>query len=368
MDESLSRFGEALVALPAELGNRRRHDRPAELHYVASSADAPGLPGGSLCVVSGRKGAAFVEEVRKAAHSRNASAVAEVLRAHEVHLHRRAGEVSERARERPVGEALAEIPAITEVSYRGRSVAEGMIVHPELDAMRVLVAYAGGRLDPSGFVASTYARGKQVPDVETLIVVREPELTAIERKVLDELPEEINQLVVGDPSVVANWGLAAAGLAFVVVVVAGVLLAEYAKEQVLKQEREHQRELERQIEGQQEHAVEGAGEQQAEGAGERQAEGAGERQADGAGEHQAEGAGERQAEGAGEHQAEGAGERQAEGGQGEGQQEHQANSGNLNRFIDEAELVADLEGMVAGAAVQTLVELRTTLMLQGQLR
>jgi hypothetical protein len=174
MHDPLSRFGEALAALPVELASRRRHDRPAEIYHVKSERDAPGLPGGSICVVSGKTGARFVEEVREAARKGDAAAVAEVLHAHEGHLHRRAREASERSVHEPTGEALAKIPAITELSYRGKPVAEGMIVHPELDAMRVLVPYAGGRLDSSGFVASTYAHGKHVPAVDTVVVVREP--------------------------------------------------------------------------------------------------------------------------------------------------------------------------------------------------
>ncbi|HTD58197.1 MAG TPA: hypothetical protein VK672_04825, partial [Solirubrobacteraceae bacterium] len=160
-----------------------------------------------------------------------------------------------------------------------------------------------------------------------------------------QLPEEVNQLVVGDPGIVANWGLAAAGLVFVVVVVAGVLLAEYAKEQVQKKEQENQKQLEQQMEGRE---VQQQQEAQQQERGEAHAEQQ-----------------ERQAEGQQERQAEGQQERQAEGQQqGEGQQEHQANSGNLNWFVDEAELVSEIEGLTAGAAIQTLVELRTNLMIQ----
>lgn len=335
-NDPLSRFGEALVALPVELASRRRHDHPVEVHYVKTSHDAPGLPGGSICVVSGAPEAPLVREVRTAGGSGDASAVAKILRAHEEHLRKQALEVSEIHAEKqlPTGEALASIPAITEVSYRGKPVAEGMIVHPELQAMRVLVPFAGGRLEHDSFVASTYVHGGEAPDVHTVVIVREPELTPIEQKVLDRLPQEINQVVIGDPGSVENWGLLAAGAVFVVVVVAGVLLAEYAKEQIQKKEQENQKQLEKQIEQQQEQQHEGQQEQQQ------------------------------------EHQNEGQQEHQNEGQQ-EGQQEHQANSGSLSWFVDEAafaSLASQLEEVAAGAAVQTLVELRTSLMIQGQLR
>ncbi len=347
-NDSLSRFGEALVALPVELASRRRHDHPVEVHYVKSSHDAPGLPGGSICVVSGAAEAPLLREVRAAAHSGDAVAVAKILRAHEEHLRKQVGEVRETRPEKqlPTGEALTSIPAITEVRYRGKPVAEGMIVHPELQAMRVLVPYAGGRLEHDSFVASTYVHGKRAPDVHTVVIVREPELSPIERKVLERLPQEVNQVVLGDPGSVENWGLAAAGLVFVVVVVAGVLLAEYAQKQMQQKEQENQKQLEKQVEQGQEQQHEAQQEQQHEGQQEQQQE------------HQNEGQQEQQQE----HQNEG---------QGEQQQEKNANSGSLSWFVDEAEfasLTAQLEEVTAGAAVQTLVELRTNLMIQGQLR
>ncbi len=331
-NDAMSRFGEALVALPVELASRRRHDKAVEVHYVKSSHDAPGLPGGSICVVSGAAEAPFVEEVRAAGRSGDAVAVAKILGAHEEQLRKRALDVSEAAAQEKcsAGEALTSIPAITEVRYRGKPVAEGMIVHPDLQAMRVLVPYAGGRLESDGFVASTYVHGQRDPNVHTVVIVREPELTPIEQKVLDRLPQEVNQIVIGDPGSVENWGLAAAGLVFVVVVVAGVLLADYAQKQMQQKERENQKQMEKQMEQGQEQQKEQQGEQQQEQQQERQGEG-----------------------------------------QGEQQQEKNANSGSLSQFVDEADfsaLTAELEGVTAGAAVQTLVQLRTNLMLQGQLR
>jgi hypothetical protein len=333
-NDSLNRFGEALVALPVELASRRRHNHTPEVNYVRSSHDAPGLPGGSICVVSGGKGTPLLEEVRAEARKGDASAVAKILHEHDAALSKRvSGSRTDHREELPVGEALTRIPSITEVRYRGKSVAEGMITHPEMQAMRVLVPYAGGRLDPEGFVASTYVHGERAPEVDTIVIVREPELSPIEQKVLDRLPEEVNQIVLGDPGSVANWGLLAAGLVFAFVYFVGPKVAEYAKEQMQQKERENQREMERQIEGQNQQEQQQHQEQQ----------------------------GEQQQE---QHQE----QQQEQQGQGEQQQEKNANSGSLSWFVDEVELAGELEDLAAGAAVQTLVQLRTSLMMQGQLR
>lgn len=208
--EARDRLGAALVALPAELAIRERLDRAAEVRYVEGGSDAPGLPGGVICVVSGEAGDSLLGEVRDAAEKGDAAAVSKALEGYEERL-KGAGEKV--AGEGSVAEAIASLPAITEVSYRGKPVAEGMIVHPEMRSMRVLVPFAGGKLDPEAFVASTYVSPGEGPEVETVVVVREPELSPLEQKVMDRLPAEVDQLAVGALGGVASVSLAADGLA-----------------------------------------------------------------------------------------------------------------------------------------------------------
>jgi hypothetical protein len=324
MDDALKAMGEALVALPSELAGRQRHDREPEVFHVRARGSAPGLPGGSICVVSGEAKSRLVHDVRAAAAKHDAAGVAKLLEAHEDHLLRRGRQVGRSVKRPPAADAIRTIPAITRVAYRGKPVAEGLIVHPDLDAMRVIVPYAGGELDAKQFVASTYVPwGHKLPELETLVVVREPELSPLERKVLEKLPRELGQLAVGGGDNVANWGLAAAGLVFIVVVVAGVLLGEKAGKQVRQQQEQANQQVQQQMDqgqAQQDQQDQGQQDQQDQDAGE----------------------------------------------QDQGQQDD--NGGRIAQFIDDVTLQARIEGLNAGAAVTTLVELRSTLMQAGRMR
>jgi hypothetical protein len=212
--EARDRFGDALVALPAELAVRERSDGAVEVRYVeAGGDDAPGLPGGVICVVSGEPGDPLLDEVREAAGEGDAAAVSKALEGYEERLKRAGEKVARAVAAGSVAKAVASLPAITELRYRGKPVVEAMIVHPEMRSMRALVPYAGGTLDPAAFVASTYVRRGVAAEVETVVVVREPELTPFERKVVDRLPEEVDQLALGAPGGIASLSLAGGGLA-----------------------------------------------------------------------------------------------------------------------------------------------------------
>jgi hypothetical protein len=290
-DEARDRFGEALIALPAELAVRERREGTAEVRFVEGDGDAPGLPGGTICIVSGEPGDGLLGEVREAAERGDAAAVSKVLERYRGRL-KEAGERI--AYEGSVARAIAALPAITEVRYRGKPIAEGMIVHPEVRSMHVLVPYAGGGLDPGEFVASTYVQRGEAPEVETVVVVREPELTPLEQKVLERLPVEVNQLAVGASSGIAGVSLSSAGLALA----AGVYLDRHALESWSDDQRRREE-----------------------------------------------------------------AEARAEAAMARWEQRH----GGLAWLGLDAELSGQLEQMTAGAAVETLVQIRTDLMLQSGL-
>jgi hypothetical protein len=366
-DDVFQAIGEVSVALPLELARRHRSDRTADVFHVQTRGDAPGLPGGSICIVSGLARSGLVRDVRAAAESGDAAAVAKVLEANERELRRRAHGDAKHRRHATVTEAIAAIPAITQVSYRGKLVAEGMPAFEEFPAVRVLVPYAGGELDPEAFAAHTYRLGKhRGVEVETVVIVRDPELSALEKKVLERLPREVNQLALGRGDLVANLGLAAAALVFVAVVVGGVLLAEYAQRQ-MQQERERQeREMERQIAGDQ-------GQQQDQGV--QQADQAPAQQADQGQQQQQQDQGQQQQQQDQGQQDQGQQDQgqqdqgQQDQGQGDqGQGDDHNNGGRLGRWLDLEKLAVELETLDTASAVTELVELRTSLMQAGQIR
>ncbi|MGV8908147.1 MAG: hypothetical protein ACOH1Y_04135 [Propionicimonas sp.] len=323
MTDALSAIGEVAVALPVELARRTRTDRPTDVYYVSSDEAVPGLPGGSICVISGLAGSGFVDKVREAAKTGDAASVVQLLNSVEEELRTRRP-LRQRRRRRDISAAIAGIPAITQVSYRGKLVAEAIPATEELPALRVLVPFAGGSLDLEAFTASTYRlREHAKTAVDTIVVVREPELSTLERKVLERLPAEINQMAIGRGDLVANLGLAAAGLIFVAVVVGGVLLAEYAQRQMQQDRQAQQQQMERDVAG--------ADQQQAQDQGDQA-------------------------------------QAQDQGDQAAGDDDNHNNGGRLGQWYDLDKLAVLLEQLDTAAAVTELVELRTALMQAGQVR
>jgi hypothetical protein len=98
-------------------------------------------------------------------------------------------ERSELVRRRP-----GSTPVIVRVSYRGTPIAAG-ILGEDLDGLHALLPFAGGLLDPEGFAASTYvAPGAAAPAVATLVIVREPRLSELERRALVRLPRAMSDM------------------------------------------------------------------------------------------------------------------------------------------------------------------------------
>lgn len=77
---------------------------------------------------------------------------------------------------------------IVEVRYHGTPIAAGALGE---DGLCRLLPFAGGALDRRKFAVSTYvAPGARAPAVATLVIVREPSLSDLERRALERLPRE----------------------------------------------------------------------------------------------------------------------------------------------------------------------------------
>jgi hypothetical protein len=85
---------------------------------------------------------------------------------------------------------------IVEVSYKATPVAVGAVRD---QGFRVSSPFAGGALDLDGFGASIYvATGAPAPQLTTLVVVCQPELSHFERRAVDTLSREMNDIPDGE--------------------------------------------------------------------------------------------------------------------------------------------------------------------------
>lgn len=180
------------------------HQQPSvetAVQVFTVSADGPAGPliGGTIAVVSGLRGSALLERARVLAASEDTRAIGELL---------------QQWRDAPGAFTRGTEPggtAVTQVSYGGRVIVDGLLVHAGMDALVALLPYAGGALNDQAFTARSWAPSlPDAPDVETVVICRPPKLTQLEERVLATLPDDVEAAVIGRPPTLAWPGADAA--------------------------------------------------------------------------------------------------------------------------------------------------------------
>jgi hypothetical protein len=217
-------MGGVFLAYRAEIVERRRTEVPVQVFEVRAETDAPGLPGGSIVIASGRRDAPLMRALRAAGDSGDAAAAAQQIR----------GFWPPRAQSRrpesqlpPTGEIIsrvADLPVLTEIAYHGKTLVEGLACTPDLEAMAAVVPFAGGRLNQDDFAAIHYTPADQPrpTDLETVILVRQPRLTELEQELLDLLPDADSDAAIGSADLAVVPGPVAEAVAVAVFVVAEI--------------------------------------------------------------------------------------------------------------------------------------------------
>jgi hypothetical protein len=143
---------------------------------------------GSVGIVSGQEGSELVLRAREAARSGDGALLEAIFEAH-----------SQRPPLKPTSAPGADpapvadsLPPVIKVIYHDTVVAEGTIRD---EGLCVVLPFAGGALDPGGFAASTYFSAGVAPSrLTTLVIVRQRELSDLERRALERLPREISEI------------------------------------------------------------------------------------------------------------------------------------------------------------------------------
>lgn len=172
-----------------EVHRRRSVETPVEVFTVTGEGPAGPLIGGTIAVVSGLRDAALIEQARRLAVGEDLRGLGALLR---------------QWRDEPGAVAPADdegsATALTQISYGGRVIVDGLLVHGRLDALVALLPYAGGALDDGAFKARSWApRRAGAPPVQTIVICRPPRLTELEQRVLANLPEDVEAAVIGRP-------------------------------------------------------------------------------------------------------------------------------------------------------------------------
>lgn len=172
-----------------EVHRRRSVETPVEVFTVTGEGPAGPLIGGTIAVVSGLRDAPLIEQARRLAAGEDLRGLGALLR---------------QWRDEPGAVAPANdegsATALTQISYGGRVIVDGLLVHGRLDALVALLPYAGGALDDGAFKARSWApRRAGAPPVQTIVICRPPRLTELEQRVLANLPEDVEAAVIGRP-------------------------------------------------------------------------------------------------------------------------------------------------------------------------
>lgn len=185
-------IGSGLLDYADEVGKRRRSRRDLEVFELAADLEiAAPLPPGSMLAVIGSDRSAELQELRAAAQTQDVESLERALAA--------LGELSQEA---PRSGSLAAVPVLSEIDYRGKTIAMGLAVTGPTDVAVASFVFAGGEIDSEGFSAThlTTPEGRSLGDsLRGVLIVRQPQLSPVEQALLERLPESALNAAVAPP-------------------------------------------------------------------------------------------------------------------------------------------------------------------------
>jgi hypothetical protein len=170
-------------------------------------------PPGSITLILSRAGSGVLEQVQSA-----------VLRGGQDLVDMAERLVTQYANREPIelgraAKVMIQQPVFAEIRYGGETFAQGLFVPEELLAVVLILPYNGGRLAAEGFTLAERFTEASTERLEGLLLRTLPPLTAAERAVLDQVPDD--QLInnVGRPRCDTTYWAVAATVAVAVTIV-----------------------------------------------------------------------------------------------------------------------------------------------------
>jgi hypothetical protein len=191
MDQSLKQFGKDYAREIA-----RREKTEAACHVI-ELADVPDfkltfLPEGSISLFAAEAGSAPMATLRDSLGRRDYHSFREALGKQLANLPRAM------KRKTKAFKTLASVPVFGEISYGGRTLSKAFLVHPSLPICYAFVPYIGGTLNAHEFRLTQFALPAATP-LEALVVLRQPDLSRVERDILKKMPPTNLDMRFGDP-------------------------------------------------------------------------------------------------------------------------------------------------------------------------
>jgi hypothetical protein len=190
--DMLAAIGSSLLDYAREVGERQRRRQDMELFELEADVEiAAPVPPGSMLAVIGSDQSPELAELRAAAEAHDVEA-----------LDRALGALGTRSRKAPPGDGLAAVPVLSDIDYRGKTIAMGLAVIDPADVAVASLVFAGGKFDPSGFGATHLAtpEGQALSEsLRGIVIARQPRLSPVEQELLDRLPDADLNAAVAPP-------------------------------------------------------------------------------------------------------------------------------------------------------------------------
>jgi hypothetical protein len=149
-------FAIVAEAYQGEIDRRHLEQHPVKVFSVATDAKSPALPGGSALILTANPKDDTFRAIVEAAASGDAAKVSEALTAFENTLAKQSTSNLMIPAD-PIAQ-LSKIPLLAQVAYRGRVLADGMVVGNGHAMSLAIIPWAGGQLDPDGFHVNYFYR------------------------------------------------------------------------------------------------------------------------------------------------------------------------------------------------------------------
>ena len=147
------------------------------------------IPEGSVVAYFPKKGSPVLDELAEAAQAGDMV----VLRK----IHERQTRAAERRIEGAdpdKAKSISAVPRFAELRYGGKTISKAVYLPAPSTVEARIFAYNGGKLTPGQFRVAQYAENGRGAELDTVLVVRAPQLSALEKKILAAIPADQSEM------------------------------------------------------------------------------------------------------------------------------------------------------------------------------
>ncbi|MCB1020570.1 MAG: hypothetical protein H6509_07460 [Bryobacterales bacterium] len=173
---------EAIADYEAAIESRAPSFSAPTVLTLDAKGPSAAIPEGSVVVFVARKGGANLAQIASAVEKGDLAAVEKVHDRLAAAIRRRIEGDKTEPRE------IDAVPSYSELRYGSKTIARAIFLETPSSVDARVFAYNGGKLTPGKFQLVQYAKSGRGTELETLVVIRPPTLSALEKTILAQVP------------------------------------------------------------------------------------------------------------------------------------------------------------------------------------